>query len=389
MSDFHPCVVKIQKIEKHPNADTLSIATVMNEYPVVIKTGQYNVGDLVSYLPADSVVPDNELFHFLAPAPKKDKQGNITKSFNVGEVPVKFRTIKAKQIRNVYSEGLLMESPPGFQEGDSVIEHFGLTKRVYEEEEPELNITKGSNENEKDPKTFKLFKYDLEGLAKYGYAFEEGEEVVILEKLEGENCTIIYAEDKLWVRSRNYFKRNGYTQRVPYYFWDKVKFYANQTFSFFKNLFVKANKNVVMSHWWEVPIRLDLATKLQKYPRHAFWGELIGGVRGWQYDCQTVNGSIQREFRVFDIFNVDSRKFLEWSEVETICNDLELSTVPVLYKGPWKNDRSLHDLAEGKSTIGSCIREGFVMKSVPESYHPKLGRKIIKLKGREYKLVKG
>jgi hypothetical protein len=41
-----------------------------------------------------------------------------------------------------------------------------------------------------------------------------------------------------------------------------------------------------------------------------------------------------------------------------------------------------------ETTIGTCVREGIVIRSVPEAWDPKLGRKIIKLKGRGYKLFK-
>lgn len=386
MSDFHPCVTRIQKIEKHPNADTLSIATVMNEYPVVIKTGQYKVGDLVSYLCVDSVCPDTEEFNFLG-SPKRDKEGKIISQPSVGEIPERQRIIKSKLIRSVYSEGLLMPSPPGFEEGDSVIEHFGLNKRVYEEELPE--VTKGSNDNEKSPRTFSLSKYDLEGMAKYGYAFEEGEQVLITEKAEGCNISFTYAEDKLWVKSRNYFKRNGFKNRIPYRLKDKIKYFWNILISFIKSFFVSKTKPVALSHWWEVPIRLDLETKLQKYPYLTVYCELIGEVKGFKYDCQVVNGKVQREVRVFDVWDIKNKKFLEWDEVEKISADIGLLTVPILYKGPWKTDRSLHDLAEGKSLFGDHVKEGWVMKSLPESSHPKLGRKIIKLKGRDYKLAKG
>jgi RNA ligase (TIGR02306 family) len=238
-------------------------------------------------------------------------------------------------------------------EGDSVVEYYNLQKRVYEEELPELP-EKGSQNNTSPPKTFTLHKYDLEGLAKYGYVFQEGEEVIISEKLEGENYTMIYAEDQLWCKSRNYFKKNDPD-----------------------------------SHWWEIPRRMNLEEKLKDYPGLAIVGELYGNVKGWHYDVPIIDNRFQRKFRVFDIWDIKFKRFMEWSDVEKICAEIGLETVPVLYKGPWKTDRSLHCLAEGKSTIGNCVREGFVMRSVPESWHEKLGRKIIKLKGRDYKLAKG
>jgi RNA ligase (TIGR02306 family) len=350
MTDFHPSIVKLGKIGTLPNSDFLEITTVYGEYPVIFRKGLYQEGQLVSFLPYDTVCPDNETFSFLAPQPKKDLDGNVvTPSPPVGQIPLRSRIIRAKKIRGVYSEGLLMPAPEGFQEGDSVTEHFGLTKRVYEEELPEH--TRGNQEV--PPKTFSLFKYDLEGLAKYSSAFEEGEEVLITEKIEGENFTSVFLEDKLWVRSRNYFK-----------------------------------KDEPDSHWWDVARHYNLADKLKALPGLAIWGEIYGGVKGWKYDCSVTNNRIQRKVRLFDIWDVTHHKFLEWDEVVRIADQIGIETVPVLYRGGWKTDRSLHVLAEGQSTIGSCVKEGWVMRSLPEKWHEKLGRKIVKLKGRDYKLAK-
>ena len=350
MSDWHATVLRLGVISSLQGSDFLELTTVMGEYPVILRKGEYQEGQLVSFIPYDSVVPDIEQFHFLAKPIKRDKNGTVLiPPPPVGEVPLKDRIIKAKKIRGTYSEGLIVAAPEGFKEGDSVIEHFGLTKREYEEELPE----KGSNENEVSPKTFSLFKYDLEGMAKYGYVFEEGDPVIITEKIEGENCAIVYTEDKLWVRSRNYFKRESDD-----------------------------------SHWWDVPHRLELTEKLKLFPDLAFWGELYGGVKHFKYDCPLVDNRIQRKFRVFDIWDTKHHKFLPWNEVVAICQQIGLDTVPILYEGPWKTDRSLHELAEGTSTIGTCVREGMVMRSAVEGWHEKLGRKIIKLKGRGYKLFK-
>jgi RNA ligase (TIGR02306 family) len=350
MSDWHPIVVRLGKIHPLPCSDFLEITTVMGEYPCILRKGTYKEDQLVSWIPYDSIVPDTLQFNFLAPPPKKDKKGNIiAPSPPVGQVPLRSRTIRAKKIRGTYSEGLITDAPPGFVEGDSIVDYFGLIKREYEEELPE----KGSNDNEFAPKSFSLFKYDLEGMAKYGYVFEEGEPVIITEKIEGENCAIVYLEDKLWVRSRNYFKRD-----MP------------------------------DSHWWDVPRRLELEDKLKNFPGLAIWGELYGGVKYFKYDCPVVAGRIQRKFRVFDIWEVAHKRFLPWSEVESICQQIRLETVPILYKGSWKVDRSLHELAEGISTIGECVKEGWTMRSESEGWHEKLGRKIVKLKGKDYKLFK-
>jgi RNA ligase (TIGR02306 family) len=350
MSDWHAVVIKLGKIESLVGSDFLEITTVMNEYPVIMRKGEFQEGQLAAFIPYDSVVPDNEFWYWLAKPLKRDKDGTILVGPPpVGQVPEKNRTIKSKRVRGTYSEGLIVEAPLGFQEGDSVVEHFGLTKRVYEEELPET-FDAG---NEQAPKTFTLSKYDLDGLAKYGYVFQEGENVLITEKIEGENCTFIYSEDRLWVRSRNWFKREEEGSR-----------------------------------WWELPHRLNLAEKLKNFPELAVWGELYGNVKHFKYDCPVVNNQIQRKFRIFDIWDIKQKRFLEWGIVEHIAIQLDLDTVPILYQGPFKNDDALHQMAEGTSTIGTCVREGIVIRSVPEAWDPKLGRKIIKLKGRGYKLFK-
>lgn len=344
MSDWLPIIYKLVKITELPGSDYLEFTTVMDEYPCVIRKGQYKEGQLVSWIPYDSVVPSTDMFYFLA---SKDK------NYPIDQVPIRYRIIKSKRIRGFYSEGLIVDAPLDFKEGDSIVDHFGLTKRVYEEEFPDTPDN-GSNDNEYNPKTFNLSKYDLDGMAKYSYVFQEGEQVLITEKMEGENCAMVFTEDNLWVKSRNHFKREAED-----------------------------------SKWWDIPNRLNMKDKLSTVPGLVVFGELVGGVRGWFYDCPIIDNKVQRKFFVFDIFDLKLKRFLEWNKVKDVCYNLQLETVPILYEGLWKTDRSLHDLAEGKSTLGTCVKEGWVMRSVPESWHEKLGRKIIKLKGRDYKLKKG
>lgn len=346
MTDFYCEVAKITKIEKHTNSDNLSVATVLNT-PVIIRTGTYSEGQLVSYIGVEAIVPDTELFHFLAPPAKKDSKGILIEPApHVGSVREKYRTIKSKKIRGTYSEGLIVAAPENFQEGQSLIEHFGIKRRDPEAEAPDAS-------NEHGPSTFSLFKYDIEGLAKYGYVFQEGEEVLITEKLEGENYSLTFAEDRLWVRSRNYFKQD-----------------------------------LEGSHWWEWAHRMQMEEKLKAFPLLAIWMEKYGHVPRFKYDCPMENGAMLRMCRVFDIWDVLNKKFLPWEEVSRISKALELNTVPVLYQGPWKNDGSLQTLAEGKSAIGEHIKEGWVMRSIPEGWHEKLGRKMVKYKGHDYKLAK-
>lgn len=327
MSEWNPQVVKLEKIERHPEADTLQISTVLGGYVVIFKEGRFKEGDLAAYIPVDSVCSDNPEFEWLG-----------TK-----------KRIKAIRLRGIFSLGILATAPEGMVEGDSVVDFYGLKKYVYEEEVADQVNT----DNEAAPKGWTLSKYDLEGLRKCSNMFVSEENVVLHEKIEGCNGAVVFDGEKLWVRSRNFFKKED-----------------------------------SLNIWWDVAYRYDLKNKLQSFPMKAIYFELYGQVKGFKYDCSVVNNKIQTKIRVFDIYDVQTMKFLEWENVKSICSEIELETVPEIYNGPWKSDKSLWSLAEGKSLIGEHIKEGFVVRSVPEGYERRFGRKIAKLKSEEYMLKK-
>ena len=145
-----PQVVKVEKIESHPNDERLIIASFLGDFSVVTDMANLNVNDLVGYIPPNTVVPDNKDFYFLCPRffEKVEKEGDVkmeprSPKYSVGEVPEKFRTIKRKKIRGVYSDGILHPLPPYkliepgraevyiFKEGHSVVDVFDL--KVKEE----------------------------------------------------------------------------------------------------------------------------------------------------------------------------------------------------------------------------------------------------------------
>ena len=93
MSEFHVEVTRVKGVQKHPNADTLSIAEV-NGYPVIFRTGDFEEDGLAVHVPVDSIVPDTEDWAFL--------NGS--------------RRIKAKKLRGVFSIGMLAKAKPEWVE---------------------------------------------------------------------------------------------------------------------------------------------------------------------------------------------------------------------------------------------------------------------------------
>jgi tRNA-binding EMAP/Myf-like protein len=178
MSEFHVNVVKLGPMVSHPNADTLNITKVY-DYPVITKKNGFKEGDLVVYVPVDSVVPDTEEWHFLCPLDSDGKP-----RFPVGQVPEKYRVIEAKKIRGIFSQGMLAPLPKlpvkQWKVGEDARQALSITK--YEPPVP----SSMNGECESAPKGWVFPVYtDVEGIKRYPNVLIPGEMVVVTEKIHG------------------------------------------------------------------------------------------------------------------------------------------------------------------------------------------------------------
>lgn len=114
-------------------------------------------------------------------------------------------------------------------------------------------------------------------------------------------------------------------------------------------------------------------------PGYMLYGEVFGQVGKFGYGSQPG----QLFFRVFDILDKD-----RWMEVGEIAQKdwaIELQWVPTLYRGPFNEEMAL-ELALGNSSLPNAkhMREGVVIRCVPEKHHPELGRIQLKLVSPKY-----
>lgn len=352
MSEFYVRAVRIGPIEKHPNADNLSITQIDTEsgpgYPVIIKTGDFKEGDFAAYIPVDSIVPDTEEWAFL--------KGH--------------RRIKARKLRGIFSMGLLCPLPPGdWRKEGELQKALGITKYVPEaEQETPNDLWTGPKIKGWGPiywakKLYYYWKFgrpkvtgtpkfpfpeytDIEGMRKWKNILEEGEEVVISEKIHGSCSRFAFHQGKFWVGSHHQFKGRP-----------------------------KANS---VDNFWQAAFNADLETKLAKAPGIAFYGEVYGKVqKNFGYDKP---GGVK--IRFFDAKDLITQKYLDYDDFLKLCEKLDLEVVPEIYRGPW--NESLKSLAEGPSLLANHIREGFVVKPTKERYHSKLGRVILKMVSEDY-----
>lgn len=357
MSEWNCCIVKIENVVKHPDADSLDVVTVLGDYPVIVKANEYKVGDIAGYICIDSIVPDTEQFYFLCPKSyeKYEEDGEVKQrqngmKFEVGSVPEKNRIIKAKKIRGVFSMGMLVPALPYLNVGDSIAEAMSLTKWEEEEEDHIVFNKKLSVGAEPAPKGWSIPYYDIVGLRQGSQLFED-KEVVLYEKLHGANAGFCHDGTRLWSKSRNNYKRMDPDDM-----------------------------------WWDIAIRYDLESKLSKYPGKVFFGECVGQIKKFRYNCPIVDGKIQTKLYIFDIWDTVNMHYLDNDSLVEIVNSLGLDMVPELYKGPFTNKKEIYSFAEGMTKLGGKhIREGFVIRSLTDSKYNRVIRKMI---GETYSLQK-
>jgi hypothetical protein len=84
---------------------------------------------------------------------------------------------------------------------------------------------------------------------------------------------------------------------------------------------------------------------------------------------------------------------LDYDEMVAIAAEMNLPTVPILYRGPWSEEHKadLWALAEGPTVVGNGthVREGWVLRPTKERADLRLGRVIMKLHGEGYLTRKG
>src|SRR5579871_6302505 len=116
-------VCKIEKVTPHPNADALELAQIKG-WQCVVPLGRYREGDLVTYIPIDSMIP----------LPHADRWG-ITKYLSVktgleASVPPAGR-VRCARLRGEPSFGVVVDLEDlAWVAGQDVKEHYGILKYI-------------------------------------------------------------------------------------------------------------------------------------------------------------------------------------------------------------------------------------------------------------------
>jgi len=336
-------IKQITEIRPIPDADAIECAIVGGGWPVVVKKGEFTVGNLALYLEIDSWVP-----HELAPFLSKGKE---PREYN----GVKGERLKTVKLRGQVSQGLLLPISlklnldfsyhvtafeRGLQEGDDLTEFLGVQKW----EAPIPACLAGQVRGNFPSWIPKTDQERCQNLAKEIFQdhVDEGYEITI--KLDGSSCTIYVKDGVVGVCSRNLDLKESDT-----------------------NSFWKAARDQGI---------LDaLITFYEKTGRNiALQGELIGeGIQGNQ---ERVKG---QRFFLFDVFDIDAQSHLKPSprfdllENELVPLGADVTHVPILehcygLRQSFANVESLLSFADGPSLNPEVKREGVVFKSCDSDF---------------------
>lgn len=307
-------------LEKHPNADSLSIVRVWG-FSVCVRTVDWIGRDIGAYIQPDSVVdstrPD---FAFLA----------------------RHERIKVKKLRGVVSMGLLMPAPEGSKIGDDVADLLGVTH--YEPPIKGDGGTPGGPSKEATtPPSVYAPKYDVEAGRRYARdVMIPGESIIVTEKVHGANARWCFDGEKFHAGSRNEWKLD--TEGNMYW--------------------VALRQSAALMEW------------LQQHPGDVVYGEVFGKVQDLNYGRP---GRV--DLVVFDIMRgcdwvpaVEAREeapALPW--VPTVCfTTFDWETLEGLAEGP--------SLIPG----ADHVREGIVFKPLVERVDHSVGRVCLKVVGNGY-----
>jgi RNA ligase (TIGR02306 family) len=259
----------IRSLEAIEGADAIEKATVLG-WQLVVKKGEFRVGDLCVYCEIDSLMPDRPEFEFLRPRGMR---------------------IKTIRLRGQVSQGICLPVsilPTGtvLAEDSDCTGILGITK--YEPPMPAClsGVAKGKFPSF-IPKTDETRVQVLQKLlTKY-----KGTKCYISEKLDGSSATFYINNGEFGVCSRN------------------LELLEDTENSF-----------------WKVARQMDIENKLRTLNgNYALQGELIGeGIQGnkLRQKGQTV--------RFFNAFNIDRFEYLSLDGFVQLCQQLQLPTVPIM-----------------------------------------------------------
>ena len=332
---------KIEEIKPIEGADAIEAARV-DGWWVVIKKGEFAVGDTVIYLEIDSWVPQ-ELAPFLV-------KGAIPREYN-GVKGERLRTVK---LRGQISQGLILPLY-NYEPTAAAMQAYHST-RPYDPDESHFDVSEVLGIQKWEPEVAANMRGMIRG------SFPSW-----LRKTDQERIQNCYKEvskkfESYWVGEE---KLDGSSMTVGIRFDEGAE---PEVHVCSRNLSIKLDD--IGNSFVKAAMKSNVIEAMIAYGKNiAVSGELIGpGIQGNKYKLN------DHQWHIFDVYDVDSGRYLTPFEREGVLVDLqrrgfEVRKTPIIQGGSIKG-MSVDDLlkhAEGESALNpKTQREGIVWKCLDD-----------------------
>ncbi len=319
MSTHSVNIVEIEQVLPHANAERLELIPV-GGWQAVVKKGQFKVGDRAVYIEPDYTVPtERPEFAFLA-RPGRERH-----------------RLKAVRLRGILSYGLLIPVPDdvsGHPVGANVMEPLGIARW-----EPEVKLTMADELPAEQWPATHAPKFDVESHEKFPHVMQDGEPVVVTEKIHGANARYTFVNGVFYMASRQRWL-------LP----DAGHIWARA-----------AEASPGVRTWCEAN------------PGATLYGEVYGNVQSLTYGL----GKGQVDFVAFAATR--SGVWLNQDDLFASLVEHDVKTAPVLYRGPFDHAQ-VKQLAEQDSVLSKTpqMMEGVVIVPREERFHASIGRVAVK-----------
>jgi RNA ligase (TIGR02306 family) len=345
----HICEVVPVVLEKHDNADLLSIVRVRG-WQCVVKTADFQNQPLGIYIPIDMMIPDTPEWAWM-----------------------ESKRVKTHKFRGAISQGLLIPAAKGMRIGDDVTAQLGITRYI-----PKIpgNKSKLRGGQSIAPPPGMIKYTDIENWKNYSHIFTNKDLVVVTEKIHGANSRFAILDGKFYTGSHNTVRKP-----IPP---EPTSWFGKKILSLKRKMGLAPIKRTPDT-WQQVAVNYDIENKM----RMAFHNKqdviLFGEIYGPHVQSSMPYGVPEGETHVafFDCYT-DGR-YMGWNEFQSKMISMGLPTVPQLKIMAFGQD--VIDMVDGKAFAGTHIREGIVVKPWPdEQFDSRLGRKVIKMISDKYLL---
>lgn len=380
---------KINAIEAIEGADLIVKATV-DGWDVVVKKGEFEVGDYCVFFEIDSFVPvQTQQFAFLAGSACKIDEQNVER----------FR-LRTKKLRGVTSQGLALPVSMFDAELEAIDEAAGNHPDSYSLAIRDQLLAQLEESREGIEQFLHVTKYERpderNGGTGAGKCKSAGNFPITIPKTDEERVQNIFGKFNQTMKGvgfRKSLKLDGSSQTIAFFnnpdFFvekvdDEVRAWNEETqelevvevkpypFQWEEGQIAICSRNLALkfdpeSHFWKAALKDDIPARLKEYcvahdRQLALQGEVMGpGIQGNREELT------EHQFFVFRIWDIDNKCFLDDGDFLTLSALLGLTTVPqgdiVYFFDEYASIKEALDSADHAS-IKHKIAEGDVYKSV-------------------------